>query len=355
MLREAEYNKDGTAFVQKYRAKNKRNKKVIKKLRADNEKLKAKTAGVTDATCTTTFVTDSSDTVIKRVEELTETNRMLRKQIYEADKTKRDVEERMRRLESGFRRDSIGTQNQRRISNEFKIPEKSDLFEKKNGPLGGDREYRTDYITTNGFGDERLRKEMPFREMFSSPNGTTAIMPELRGQKEEYTKPNLYNNYDESGTGEIPGGFVDDTVVGQLVDNAKVIGGGFSKKSEQHVETQPSLFGVSVKPERPARGKTASVPLDKAVGIVPTTEKRIEPVLITEGHSNESIKTYHTTSTLKDMIARTERLQERFESLEDQLAHIKEGNTEERLVDKMRTYSTRCSELNIDSNDSDFI
>ncbi|KAI5151541.1 hypothetical protein ENBRE01_2205, partial [Enteropsectra breve] len=71
--------------------------------------------------------------------------------------------------------------------------------------------------------------------------------------------------------------------------------------------------------------------------------------------SLESVKTYHTTSTLKEMIERTNKLQKKFENLEEQLAQIEDGNAEKNLENILKTYNAGFNELNIDSNDSDFI
>jgi len=74
---------------------------------------------------------------------------------------------------------------------------------------------------------------------------------------------------------------------------------------------------------------------------------------IKEEDSTDSIKTYHTTSTLREMIAKTDTLQKKFASLENKLANIKEGNTEERLTDKIRTYKDEYSKWNRESEESD--
>jgi hypothetical protein len=71
--------------------------------------------------------------------------------------------------------------------------------------------------------------------------------------------------------------------------------------------------------------------------------------------SDESIKTYHTTSTLKDMMARTDNLQKKFETLEQQLANIKEGDSESKLADKIKTYNNYYSDWNIESNDDEIL
>ncbi|ELA42337.1 uncharacterized protein VICG_00737 [Vittaforma corneae ATCC 50505] len=71
--------------------------------------------------------------------------------------------------------------------------------------------------------------------------------------------------------------------------------------------------------------------------------------------SIESVKTYHTSSTLKEMMAKTENLQKKFEDLENKLAQINEGESIDRLTDKIKTCNSYYSEWNADSNESDYI
>lgn len=79
------------------------------------------------------------------------------------------------------------------------------------------------------------------------------------------------------------------------------------------------------------------------------------PVVLKEEGSVDSIKTYHTSSTLKEMMARTDKLQAKFQNLEEKLDHINEGDTVEKIKDRLKTYNTYYSDFNIESNESDVI
>jgi len=74
-----------------------------------------------------------------------------------------------------------------------------------------------------------------------------------------------------------------------------------------------------------------------------------------ENASVESVKTYHTSSTLKEMMAKTENLKKKFDDLEGKLAQINEGESIDRLTDKIKACNSYYSEWNADSNESDYI
>lgn len=74
-----------------------------------------------------------------------------------------------------------------------------------------------------------------------------------------------------------------------------------------------------------------------------------------DNESIDSIKTFHTTSTLKEMMAKTDKLVQKFSDLETKLDQFKEGETVDKLTDKIRTYNSYYSDLNLESNESDYI
>ncbi|ORD97096.1 hypothetical protein HERIO_1018 [Hepatospora eriocheir] len=69
--------------------------------------------------------------------------------------------------------------------------------------------------------------------------------------------------------------------------------------------------------------------------------------------SEDSIGSFHTTSTLKEMLARTDNLKRKFESLDNELGKIKNtdlGETE-KLRNQIRTYNSYYSDMNVDDPD----
>lgn len=80
------------------------------------------------------------------------------------------------------------------------------------------------------------------------------------------------------------------------------------------------------------------------------------PIVLKEDENSvDSIKTYHTSSTLKEMMEKTEKLQQKFQMLEDQLENIKEGESIDKLTDKIKTYNSYYSDINANSSDSDVL
>ncbi|ORD94821.1 hypothetical protein ECANGB1_2217 [Enterospora canceri] len=67
--------------------------------------------------------------------------------------------------------------------------------------------------------------------------------------------------------------------------------------------------------------------------------------------SGESIRSFHTTTTLREMMDRTDRLQKKFEKLDDQLNEVKDGNTSDNLRKQMKMY---YKDINVE-NESDII
>ncbi|ORE00207.1 hypothetical protein A0H76_1995 [Hepatospora eriocheir] len=69
--------------------------------------------------------------------------------------------------------------------------------------------------------------------------------------------------------------------------------------------------------------------------------------------SEDSIGSFHTTSTLKEMLARTDNLKRKFESLDNELGKIKNTDLDEteKLRNQIRTYNSYYSDMNVDDPD----
>ncbi len=70
--------------------------------------------------------------------------------------------------------------------------------------------------------------------------------------------------------------------------------------------------------------------------------------------SEDSSKSCHTTSTLKEMINKTENLKKRFENLEHNLKNA-EKSDEEKLRDQMKAYNSYYSDINLKEDDPDIL
>lgn len=201
---------------------------------------------------------------------------------------------------------------------------------------------------------DSIKPVQSYPEIFPAPSLLTSLMPELRQAKPpaaeaatggystaaaaEYARPNLENDY--GGT-------------------EQVVLGGFPEADNNLFRanpTQPLILGSeAVRPTAAVSAAPPAIPEQPANTTRQPSRTRSRTRRPPEDASTETVKSYHTTSSLKDMIARTEKLQQRFENLEEQLANIKEGNSEERLRDRLKEYNTHFSELDVFSNDSDFI
>lgn len=416
MLRSGD--KDSVAFIRKYKLKNKKNKRMLRQREEENAALRNKLEMVKEemreCRASDTFNTESSEPLIKRIEELTGTNKELKKRVNELEAEKRMAERKMPGQERGgesqskpaqagdyrgehgldarpaFKAGAYQPSFERRRSDYQPDHNNLSRFQCENRPshyhsslLGNNpylstqtvkKDYLSDYAGVRPANYHFDKESKSFNEIFSSPNFINPMMVELKKQPDEYksySKPNLENDYEEKEMGNLLGGFEDGlraeksavgdkprdgTHTGLRGANAPVRIG-----ADSGLFNQPNNAGMGYQNGGPGRitdrGGQAAYGEKEPAKMSP--KNNISNSLVenpfTEENSTESVKTYHTTSTLKDMIARTDKLQRKFESLEEQLANIKEGDTEDRLVGKIKTYNTHCSELNIDSNDSDFI
>lgn len=424
LIKAGEFNKDSVNFVKKYRKKAKKYKKLIKKLEEEKNSLK-KELGKKKAE---TIITDTSDTLIKRIDELTMKNKDYRARISSLENDKNEIERKLKLLEKHSDRNTAIL----KTTDRFKEPN-NDIF-KKNNIYSTDnvkRDVKSDYVSRYKFDMETK----PFDEMFTSPSFVNPIMPELKKQEDinnkNYMKMfNLSNDYPQDNN--FHGGLIgngtklecDYNINDGLVKEMNGLEINKLKPEEKNnlPAVKPNEYNMNVLNSEPKTnladlfdkpqyntfnssdifGKSEGVDNTRLNTNLPIQNTRNEykdinpsdqipkntrvhkdntsqpktprtytraaernnpvplqkekiPNPFEDEPSADSIKTYHTTSTLKDMIARTDNLQKKFENLEEQLANIKDGNTEKRLNEKIKTYNNNYSELNIDSDDPDFI
>lgn len=416
MLRNGEHAGVTTIYEKKYKRKNAKKKRIIAALKAENSKLKSKVKdaesvqAISDTVCT-----EGTEPLIKRIDELTTANKDFRKRIAEIEMEKKEIEKKIHKLEKetasrpkeSCSRVDAGPREQLGASRRFNPSSRVSQLERHtwqrptrpsepfslktkyenpscytSRPMLAD--HRTVHIPSRPDSIKDKIDTRPFNDIFSSPNFISPIMPELKG-KPIYPKPNLDNNYDVNTRDDLLGAFPDLGPGNSTLLSATPIAipapqagpsnvqSNLPHQADKH-DPSPSIYASldidalkgdyeerlnkefsklqapirAARKEGPAQPKASS----SNKGMLPSNRK---PTRSLDEPSDDSLKTYHTTSSLKDMIARTDKLQRRFESLEEQLANIKEGNTEDKLIDKMKTYNTQYSELNIDSNDSDFI
>lgn len=156
---------------------------------------------------------------------------------------------------------------------------------------------------------------------------------------------NLENNYEENDKEDFAGGFQDSSDI----PKSKLELEYDTKRDEAN-----KLFEVGADNPPVHQGAACTIPTslinaNSAKDVVATQSPSLDD------QSADSIKTYRTSSTLKEMMTRTDNLQKKFQDLEDQLANINEGESVDRLTDKIRTYNSYYSDWNPESNESDHI
>lgn len=357
MLKMGEYSKDVENCVMKFKKKLKKRKKAIAKLEQENRRLKVEEARSPD---------DTSDSLLKKIEDLNDKNEKYKKHISELENEKKDLECRMKSIqintaEDGFRekvknilKKSDATkppehglkEDFRSFPAEHKYPKykyeepvpylsfrnyNKATGEPTNKPIETSFRHSNPVETNSRY--SRPAELLPYKpvETYYKPlsdNVTVyapAEAPKASGQDVPYLKLfNLDNDYGESTrqNNDFIGGFVDDSSVPQ------------PKLEMNYSREEPVGNGGSVQMNNFDRRLT-----DK----------------VDDNASVESVKTYHTSSTLKEMMAKTENLQKKFEDLENKLAQINEGESIDKLTDKIKTCNSYYSEWNVDSNESDCI
>lgn len=368
LLKKNEYVNDIDGFIEKYKKKNKKLRKKYLKLK-DKQSQEEKRSESIQAD-------ETSDLLVRKIEDLESKNRDYRNKLDKLEDEKKAIESRIRSLDlrkgvpnvqrlheykptsttrnidttekkpSNFR---TLTSNYRPsviqpVKHERIAPANSQLFNNYNMELNNNRFDKPDYV-------DRSNKDYLFEKDNKSKFDLNNNMYYLNrdyfnrslfqdridredvrdndGNKTYLKLFNLENSYEDKNQFDLPGGFQESLIPEE-------------RKEIITPSAPPKLnFEYGNKEEM----KTVSNKRTELVGDIKAEDE----------NSVESIKTYHTSSTLKEMMARTENLQKKFETLEEKLDNIKEGDAVDKLADKIKTYNSYYSDWNPDSNESDYI
>lgn len=316
--------KEGLERMERYKKKARRNKRRAGKYAEEVKRLKEEIDELRDNSAI-----EGSDSLVKRIDELTGRNQEYRARIQALENEKKSIEHKIEQLESQRREgllqrrylepDAVATAIRKDSEKVMERPHRLvDSKPWRRGSVGRIEPVSTSYKPINMPNGRSISSMVPTPLQYDySIKPESAKNTSCKQAQNDYgSKPlrmfNLEHDYGSKPVIEI-GGYVE----------------------------EPSGLGPLFKTE-PMRSPAEEQPLKPYPRVVD------EP-------SAESVKTYQTTSTLKDMMARTDKLQKKFEALEEQLANIKEEDTAERLSEKVNTYSHNYSNWNVDSDDSDFI
>lgn len=381
MLKMNDYSSDMDGFISKYKKRLKKKKKALKALESENrqlkEQLEERNGEIPDTT---------SDSLIKKIEDLNTKNEKYRKQINELEKERLILESKPKVWNKDYPfKDKVKSVLNRKIEEPRSFPTQHDyrkpptvnyhpsIFDKgtnivnepssyrfsrmKQG-YNDDNEYQSiktnaDYKNGNNRHEYMFNAYRPdYQSDLKSPSVLAGYIDtryhpthkaeEKEAQNSTYLKMfNLENDYEEKtdkkAQGEFVGGFINDSTI------------------------QPSQLDINYMVD-------TNVPADTKNGIFSNTpvaqdsvqlngfgKKVDEELKQCEDGSVESVKTYHTSSTLKEMMARTDNLQKKFQDLEEKLAQINEGESIDKLTDKIKAYNSYYSDWNAESNESDYI
>ncbi|KAM0681466.1 hypothetical protein GINT2_000668 [Glugoides intestinalis] len=385
MLKMNDYSSDIDGFISKYKKKLKKKKKALKTLESENRKLREQLEEQNIEVPDTT-----SDSLIKKIEDLNTKNEKYRKQINELEKERQILESKSktangehpfkekvknvlnRNIEEprsfpaqyGYKKPPITNYPQSILDKGTHIINEPTSYSLSRVKTGNDQGYNInneyqsikhniDYKSGNSKYDYMPNTYMPdYQSASKLQNGLTGYTDnrytdapraeEKEQQNSTYLKMfNLENDYEEKANkkvqSEFVGGFINDSSIKppQLDINYMV-------DTNAPADTKNSIF------------TTAPVVHD-SVQLNGFGKKIDEDFKNCEDASVESVKTYHTSSTLKEMMARTDNLQKKFQDLEEKLAQIKEGESIDKLTDKIKAYNSYYSDWNAESNESDYI
>lgn len=431
MLKMAEYTKDIEGCINKFRKKLKKKKKALRKIEKENKELKERLEEHSESK----IADETSDSLLKRIDELNSNNSKFRNQIAELESEKRQLENKLKNMRIGpevssvFKRNHTESKSFPHSNKEITpggymsnlhtvVDNKSHIFPNTNvsetwknkdvvslnrGIIGPSSYYvpKTNiYQSSNNMISKDIINENP-----SCPSGPSCSSrpygfhgPYGYGNRPSYVNPssninypgnsnhsgntntinpssyalqkpedttylklfNLENEYEENkqkDRNDFIGGFIKDADVTEtklqhdyqddIPQSNKIT------LESSHTKNMPNLEAVlpvdsSNKIERGSVQMKNTDNLDDMYNLKRIDEQK-------DNVSVDSIKTYHTSSTLKDMMARTDNLQKKFQDLENKLAQINEGDSVDKLTDKIKTYNSYYSEWNAESNESDYI
>lgn len=397
MLKNTEYSKDIDTFITKYKKKLKKAKRKVKKLEEDKNTLKEK---VEDSICN-----DSSDLLIKKIEDLNSKNEKYQSQIDQLEGEKKNLEIKMKNLTIGdnrldfkeraksilnkpdylapivsepksfpeFNKPSVSNFNSK-YGNKPTVPTFKSTYGDYNKPSipqpkSNDDHYNKIINSHLKYNDDNYSNLQPnYNEINIKPTLSTNYSQ----QRESITnKPDNehYRNYEQSNryAYQHPDNtylklFNLETDYDDKKDQIKKVddlAGGFIQDGDiappklnlNYSESQPKQWNNSSKPIAADSVKLTSL----AQNPKDYETKQQDYAAFNDDESVESVKTYHTTSTLKEMMAKTDQLVKKFSDLEGKLEQFKEGETVDKLTDKLKTYNSYYSDWNVESNESDYI
>ena len=399
MLKNTEYSKDIDSFIKKYKAKLKKAKKKIKKLKLEKNGLQEK---IEDSVCN-----DTSDMLIKKIEDLNTKNEKYQSRIEKLEEEKKDFESKMKNLtvkEVGtefkdkvksilYKPESVYHNNTKETKpilkqyssiNPINEPKSLPEFAKQK-PVTYEPTYwsrNTDYINSkpsitkinhfdnvgtefktdihNGFksqyernsianNQDYFRNTQPYNNTKPNPDNTYLKLFNLENDY-DHNNPNILGNGnqgDELTREDLAGGFIQDTSIPPVKLNLDYSDQPFNKQISKS-NYQPNQKIESISPFNNDSVKLSTFGSQAA-------ERNTKREEFKDNESVESIKTYHTTSTLKEMMAKTDQLVKKFSDLEGKLEKFNEGETVDNLTDKLKTYNSYYSDWNVESNESDYI
>ncbi|KAL6121396.1 hypothetical protein NUSPORA_01683 [Nucleospora cyclopteri] len=331
IIQSDKYNKEGTDLIEEFNRKISRIKKKAKKYKIKIKELAEENADLKEKVEEDLYrVNSCDDTIIlhTKIEELGKINREFKNQIKKLEEEKTAAEERAKAAAVSARRvekkENLGFNS--RMINKLTFSVNKDykpVFEYKSHPL-------------------------KFR---NQPN--LIKTPHKKEMSPVYRPIDLENEYKLNEC--YPGGFLDIN----KIDHSDEI----EKSFYEHAVKLDHDYNTD---EEQVKGKFTDVEKSRIteklakLGKIANKVKQNENIYAKETNSlfdqesNDSIKSVHTSSTLKEMMARTEMLRKKFENLENELGEIKEEKTDDRLVEQMKMYNNYYSDINVD-NDSDIL
>lgn len=386
MLKNTEYSKDIDSFIAKYKKKLKRARRKIKKLESEKSVLNEK---VEDSVCN-----DTSEMLIKQIEDLNSKNEKYQTRIQKLEDEKKEIESKVKNLtvtetNTDFKErikiilnkpEKKYPENTKDLKSEYSsrntIPFRSSFVEPRSMPEGkyppvssfepSHWKNRNDLVNSKA---PTTTSSHFFNPSVVSNTRTFEDIPrysEIDYRKKDYVSSNnqpdstylklfnLENDYGHSNKSENPvgenlaGGFIQDSDISPVRLNMD-----YTERKNSYSE---SAIGVN---QYPSQKNENILPNNDSIRLNNfgkyTNESSRKNEDFKDNESLESVKTYHTTSTLKEMMAKTDQLVKKFSDLEGKLEKFNEGETVDNLTDKLKTYNSYYSDWNAESNESDYI
>lgn len=358
LLKMNEYNKDIEGAILKFKKKLKKKNKKIKKLENENKELKIKEESVVDET---------SENLIKKIEGL---NEKYKKKINELEDEKKSLENKMRDVRIDQK---VISTDQNLIRNEENFLKKDEESLKKKISEFKTIESKEPFLSFKNYNKEtEIKNNKPFTNYYNKKaldlannnnlySNNRAL--DLGNDNNSLYNNNLYNNlsnnrpyltwdYKKTDPVNLYNNF--DNVYAHKNDyaNNNINFYDEHKNEDKKDDSYLKLYNLENNYD-----KTDFVGgfVNESSILKPENKESVQmnnfDKLLDDLESVESVKTYHTSSTLKEMLKKTDNLQKKFEDLENKLAQINEGETMDKLTDKIKTCNSYYSDWNAESDD----